>query len=201
MFKLNNAALLSLLVVLGFAGCGKKGCDTTTKTKTKKVAQSDANKFDDSDLSEFAFVESDDAAASKKLAQCGEEDCDLGDDADKSSFKTVYFNFNKNDIRVDQKSIVAEDAKLAQQAVKEGKQVVVAGHCDQLGSATYNMALSERRAQSVKDEIIRQGKVAKNDVKTVGYGNEKPVVWSDAKTRAALIKELAPNRRAELVTN
>ena len=203
MFKLNKMALLGLVIMLGLSACGKKCKDTSSKTKTKKVAQSDVvNMLEDTDLSEFAFVENDDVAA-KKLAQGDDDSESLFDDSDEKagSFKTVLFDFNKNNIRQDQQPAVAEDVKLAQQAIKEGKQIVVAGHCDQLGSATYNLALSQRRAETVKSEIVSKGNVAKNVVKTIGYGYEKPIVWSDATSRAALIKELAANRRAELVTN
>ena len=201
MFKLNKMAMLSLLIALGVAGCGKKKCKDTSKAKTKKVALSETttNLLDDADLSEFAFVESDEAA--QKMAANSDDSLDLDSADDSTSFKTVHFDFNKNNIRPDQKPLVAQDVTLAEQAVKQGKKVVIEGHCDQIGSATYNLALSERRAQSVKNELLASGKVTKGDIKTVGYGFEKPLVWSDAKTRPALIKELAPNRRAELVTN
>jgi outer membrane protein OmpA-like peptidoglycan-associated protein len=62
------------------------------------------------------------------------------------------------------------------------------------------LALSLRRAESVKHEMIDQG-IPAEAIKTVGLGYEHPVVWSDAKTRPALIKALSPNRRAEVLVN
>lgn len=125
---------------------------------------------------------------------------DSDDEGDSVVFKTVCFDINKNDIRADQKNIVDEDIKLTQQAVKEGKDVVVQGHCCQLGPDSYNLVLSQRRAEAIKKEMIRKG-VDANHIKTVGCGNEMPVVWSDAKDKKQLVQELAPNRRAEILVN
>lgn len=127
------------------------------------------------------------------------EAIELGD-ADSIVFKTVHFDLNKNELRADQKSVLEEDIKLAQQAVEEGKDVVVQGHCCQLGPDSYNLALSQRRAEAIKKEMVSRGVDAKH-VKTIGCGNEMPVVWSDAKDKKALINELAPNRRAEILVN
>lgn len=122
------------------------------------------------------------------------------DNADSMVFKTVHFDLNKNEIRADQAPILEEDIKLARQAVEEGKDVVVQGHCCQLGPDSYNLALSQRRAEAIKQEMISRGVDAKH-VKTVGCGNEMPLVWSDAQEKKALIQELAPNRRAEILIN
>ena len=81
--------------------------------------------------------------------------------------------------------------------VKTGKKVVVAGHCCPIGSASYNMSLSELRAKMIRDEMVKSG-VPEDRVKILGCGSECPIVLSDAADRAEMIKELAPNRRAEV---
>ena len=53
--------------------------------------------------------------------------------------------------------------------------VVVTGHTDTVGSMAYNQALSERRAKSVKDEMVREGLNA-GDVTTVGRNFSDPLV-------------------------
>ncbi|MBS1988206.1 OmpA family protein [Candidatus Dependentiae bacterium] len=121
-------------------------------------------------------------------------------DLDNVIFKTVHFDLNRNEIRPDQAPIVKEDIKLAQQAVLEGKDVVVQGHSCQLGPDSYNLALSQRRAEAIKKEMTAHGVDSKH-IKTVGCGNEMPIVWSDARDKKALINELAPNRRAEILIN
>ncbi|MGH6905858.1 MAG: OmpA family protein [Geminicoccaceae bacterium] len=54
-------------------------------------------------------------------------------------------------------------------------QIVVTGHTDTVGSAAYNLALSERRAAMVADELIRRG-VPATDIVTVGRGEEDLLV-------------------------
>ena len=52
----------------------------------------------------------------------------------------------------------------------------------------------------IKKEMVKNG-VQEQSIKTVGYGNEMPLVWSDKADRKELIKDLAPNRRAEVLVN
>ena len=107
---------------------------------------------------------------------------------------------NKNEIRKDQVAKIEQDSEVAKTAVEKGKKVVVQGHCCQLGSYSYNMALSQRRADTIKKEMVKRG-VDEDSIKTVGYGSEMPLVWSDKTDRKSLIDELAVNRRAEVVVN
>jgi outer membrane protein OmpA-like peptidoglycan-associated protein len=215
MIQLNRLGLLCVVMALFVAGCGKKKQET--KPSSKQVASADKiptvgdapENLLDNDLTEFAFV--DDEAAEGKDKKAGnltanleESDLEVDDQAvssdHDSSFKTVHFDFNKNSIREDQKTIVAQDVEAAKLAVDQGKKVVVEGHTCQIGSASYNLALSQRRAETVKAEMIQAGVPVEN-IKTVGRGYENPVVWSDQTDRATLIKELSPNRRSEILTN
>ena len=116
------------------------------------------------------------------------------------NFKRVQFDFNLNDIRKDQKKVVKEDCKLAKKVSAEGKNIVVHGHTCQMGAASFNLALSQKRAEAVKKEMAKNG-IPEENIKTVGYGFESPLVWSDKTERLAKIKELAPNRRAEVFAN
>lgn len=68
--------------------------------------------------------------------------------------------------------------------------VQVEGHCDERGSIEYNLALGERRAQSVKNYLTQLG-VEASRLSTISYGEEKPAV--DGHDEAAWAK----NRRAE----
>ena len=51
--------------------------------------------------------------------------------------------------------------------------VTVEGHCDERGTAEYNLALGDRRAQTVKNYMVSLG-IAADRLKTVSYGNEFP---------------------------
>lgn len=75
--------------------------------------------------------------------------------------------------------------------------VVISGYADRLGSDKYNLKLSERRANAVKDYLVSKG-VAANRLNAVGKGEANPVVECNDKKRADLIKCLEPNRRVEV---
>ena len=176
---------------------------------------------DNESVNEFAFIDDEDLADEKNLVVSA-EDLDktskekskalasaaagsnellaTAEDAALDSelgFKRVQFDFNKNSIRKDQSPVVAADIDAAKKAVAQGKKVVVQGHTCQMGAAAYNMALSQRRAEAVKSQMVHAG-IDSELVKTVGYGYEQPLVWSDATERTQRIKELSPNRRAEV---
>jgi outer membrane protein OmpA-like peptidoglycan-associated protein len=223
---MKKISLLALALIVVFAGCGKKKCDKAKKNQveeTKTVAdnsdipvlsQETENLVDSGDVSDFAFVD-DDAVENKKLSEVKEvapvatnqqEYALVDNDSDEEeaesdvSLKAINFDLNKNSIRRDQVASLDKDCEVAKSVVKDGKKVVVQGHCCQLGSYSYNMALSQRRADVVKNEMAKRG-VPSDSIKTVGCGNEIPLVWSNKTDRASLIKELAPNRRAEIILN
>ncbi len=77
--------------------------------------------------------------------------------------------------------------------------VVISGYTDRLGSDKYNLKLSERRANAVKDYLVSKG-VAANRLNAVGKGESNPVAECNDKKqkRADLIKCLEPNRRVEV---
>ena len=213
MEKLNRLALLAAVMVIFVAGCGKK--DKKGAGDHKKVAsnaiptlkEETENLFDDRDVSELAFVDDELTEGKSKSTALASNGLEVdrseiaAQDADHAAayaFKVVQFSFNKNDIRADQRGVVGEDVELARNVVKDGKDVIVEGHTCQIGSAGYNLALSQRRAESVKEAMVSNG-VPAESIKTIGLGYERPLVWSDARDRQAMIKELSPNRRAELL--
>ena len=75
--------------------------------------------------------------------------------------------------------------------------VVITGYTDRLGSDAYNLALSQRRADAVKDYLVRKGVEAAR-LNASGRGKANPVVQCGDRDRAALIRCLEPNRRVEV---
>ncbi len=79
--------------------------------------------------------------------------------------------------------------------------VKVAGYTDQIGSESYNLALSDRRANTVREQLVSDG-VPAGQITAQGYGmSNLKVTAADcahAKSRAALIECYQPNRRVEV---
>lgn len=75
--------------------------------------------------------------------------------------------------------------------------VRITGHSDRIGSEKANMALSKRRAESVRDYLAQRGIAAEKIIAT-GLGPYRPVVPCDGESGQALIDCLAPNRRVEI---
>ncbi|MCK4650742.1 OmpA family protein [Candidatus Babeliales bacterium] len=173
--------------------------------------------LDDDSISEFAFVDekeqgdvedffddiqNEESAENTKHETDNEfeEEFDVAwEDEEQMAeeFQTVLFDLNKNSIREDQKDNINKNINMAKKLVQDGKKIVIGGHGCQLGSPSYNLVLSERRAQVIKKEMIKEG-IAEENIKTVGYGQEMPVAWTDKTDKEFVIKELAPNRRAEI---
>lgn len=173
--------------------------------------------FDD-DIAEFALV--DEAAADAKTptseatakAEEAVADEDVTnefswiDDEDKreQSLKTVYFDFDKYAIKQDQEVVVEHDVQVLKQTIadaeKAGKKVtaVVEGHaCHSAGSASYNLALSEKRAKVLKDRLVGAG-MPSDQIKVVGRGQECPAIGKDGKPVTGTREQQWQNRRDEI---
>ena len=113
-----------------------------------------------------------------------------GSGADAGGIKTtIYFDFDSSEIRSEfTSSIVAHGRRLgADHTLK----VRLEGNTDERGSAEYNIALGERRAQAVKRALLLQG-ATESQLSTVSYGEERPV--APGHDEAAW----AQNRRVEI---
>jgi peptidoglycan-associated lipoprotein len=90
----------------------------------------------------------------------------------KSMFDDVRFDFDKSEVREDGRQtcrVVADYLKKNPRA-----KLLIEGHCDERGTAEYNMALGERRATAVMTYLVSLG-VSKAGLSTVSFGKEKPL--------------------------
>ncbi len=122
------------------------------------------------------------------------------EDEDFEEFDRIQFEFNRDKPQKDQQGILKKNCLKASSAIKQGKDVVISGHTCQMGSASYNLALSQKRAEAVKAEMVKND-IPADKIKTLGAGYESPLVWSDKTNRIEKIRELSPNRRAEITLN
>lgn len=88
--------------------------------------------------------------------------------------QTIYFDFDRAVIRDDQKPNMRANAN-AVASHDEWRVIVVEGNTDERGTEEYNLALGERRANSVKQYLVNAG-VSASRVDTVSFGESKPAV-------------------------
>ena len=103
---------------------------------------------------------------------------------------TIRFEYDSSEIKAEYQPIIASEAK--QLAGNRHLQLRLEGNTDERGSAEYNIALGERRAQAVKKALLLLG-ANDNQLTTVSYGEERPV--ADGHDDAAW----AQNRRVDIV--
>lgn len=90
-----------------------------------------------------------------------------------SPLKDVFFDFDKSTIRGDAKSNLNEDLRWLN--ANPAAQITIEGHCDERGTAEYNLGLGERRAKAAQDYLVAAGINVKR-LKTVSFGKERPFV-------------------------
>jgi OmpA-OmpF porin, OOP family len=101
----------------------------------------------------------------------------------------VNFDFDKWTIRRDASDILVEAANILRD--EPGVDVSVDGHTDARGTDEYNDRLSERRARTVRDHLVRLG-VEESRLRTQGFGESRPVATNETE------EGRAQNRRVEL---
>jgi peptidoglycan-associated lipoprotein len=85
--------------------------------------------------------------------------------------KNVYFGFDDSTLTRKARQILAEKADFLRS--HPDVEVVIEGHCDERGTKEYNMALGQRRAQSIKNFLVNAG-IDPDRLETVSYGEERP---------------------------
>jgi peptidoglycan-associated lipoprotein len=87
----------------------------------------------------------------------------------------IYFNYDQSDLTSLQLATLQKDASLLRTILADFPQakIVIEGHCDERGSAEYNLALGDRRAQRVVRSLSEIG-VPIDRIETVSYGKEQP---------------------------
>ncbi len=98
----------------------------------------------------------------------------------------IFFDFDKSDIRADAADVLKKNAEML--GLYPEAKVLIEGHCCEIGTAEYNLALGERRAKAAHDYLVMLG-ISTTRLSTVSYGEERPL---DP-------KDLKKNRRCEFI--
>lgn len=84
----------------------------------------------------------------------------------------VFFDLDKYNLSSEARGTLERQAAWLKKY--SGVTISVEGHCDERGTREYNLALGERRANSVKDYLVALG-ISPGRIKTLSYGKERPV--------------------------
>jgi len=104
--------------------------------------------------------------------------------------KDIYFGYDKYEIRREDEEILKENAAFLKKNPK--MKIQIEGHCDDRGTAEYNLALGERRANHTKRYLVSLG-ITSDRISTISYGEERPLDPSNNE------EAWAKNRRAHIV--
>jgi peptidoglycan-associated lipoprotein len=88
----------------------------------------------------------------------------------------AYFDYDQHTLRPDAVKALQGDSTELRDILKDypNYKLTIEGHCDERGSAEYNMALGEKRAESAKDYLVQVG-IPGPQLAVISYGKEKPV--------------------------
>jgi peptidoglycan-associated lipoprotein len=95
------------------------------------------------------------------------------------ALKSIFFAFDKSDIRPGDAKVL--DATAAYLKANPSQLVLIEGHCDERGTAEYNLALGERRAKAAMNYLVSNG-IEAGRITTISYGKERPVCNERAET-------------------
>jgi peptidoglycan-associated lipoprotein len=113
-----------------------------------------------------------------------------------SRIEDAYFDYDQHNLRADAIKALEADSTELRDILKDypAYKLTIEGHCDERGSAEYNMALGQERADSAKGYLVQVG-IPSAQLSTVSYGKEKPMC--DTHDEACWQK----NRRVHIVAD
>jgi len=150
-----------LVLVLGLlAACG------TTDVKDEDMAVVEDRSITDMDDDEAA------AARARAAEEARAGRTALDDPASPLSQRSIYFDFDSDAIRSEYRPVV--EAHASYLADHPNTMMTLEGNTDERGSREYNLALGERRAESVKRQMVLLGASA-GQIRVVSYGEERPI--------------------------
>lgn len=102
----------------------------------------------------------------------------------------IFFDFDKHNIKSEYRIVLEANADLLME--RTDAVLVIEGHCDERGTAEYNLALGEKRAKAAMDFFLAYG-IAADRLSMISYGEERPFDYGHDDDAWAM------NRRAHMV--
>ncbi len=166
--KFTNLVLLGLIVTVAVSGCRKRPTPLTVLP---------GSKFGNvPDVPPSPPISSDTNAGTGTLTGTPQPGPDAFANYTRNAeiFKadTVYFDFDSSAVKASERSKIGHVADYMKGHTADA--LSVEGHCDERGTEEYNRALGDRRANALRDELIKQG-VDGSHVLTTSFGKDRPV--------------------------
>ena len=185
-----NLTFVGIFVVLIFGltiftGCAeKKSVVTNSAAQEQEVApaQKAAQTTDASKLSDTINPKNDTTGGQSASVETTA--------TPETSVRDINFDFDSSIILPDAREILKANADFLLK--NRAATIVIEGHCDERGTAEYNMALGQRRAQETKKYLVNLG-IKESTIRTISYGEERPL--DPGNTEEAWAK----NRRAHFL--
>lgn len=165
------APLLVALIAVFLPGCGPKRPPNLSSATGAKGSDRAA-----SPEGEGTTTRIDDGAGTRSLDRgglAGEDIPSGGVDAttEGGPLDDVYFEFDRYVVTDAARAVLARHAEWLK--ARPAAKVTVEGHCDERGTTEYNLALGDKRARAVRDELVRLG-VGAERLQAISLGKERP---------------------------
>lgn len=158
----NTKYLLVALVALGLISCSPK-----KQVQQEPVAMQEEDVMETAEIEEPEFEE-------PETIEIIEPEIGSGEFERFPGIEDSHFAFDKYNLTNRAKEILAENARILKQ--NPDYEVLVEGHCDERGTIEYNIALGQKRADTVRSYYMQLGVPARNII-TLSYGKEKPLCY------------------------
>lgn len=171
------------LILVAFLAAFLLGCETIQEQEGEVAVEDQGRPLEEEREADqaqaYAAVEEERAAISR-----------LDDPDSPLSVRIIYFDYDSSEVRPEYRSTV--EAHAAYLADNPNVNVTLEGHADERGSREYNLALGERRSQSIKRQMTLLG-ASNNQIRMVSYGEERPAVEGHDESA------WSQNRRVEII--
>ncbi len=171
--------------------------ETDSNDNQIQVVEEEAGEMDSSELEDEMLASTSLNADDTKSD--AEEDAGKGSDKETGvsqkklvELQKVYFDYDSSDIKNDARDVLQVNAEIIQNDISGD--ILIEGHCDERGTDEYNLALGQRRAESVKRYLVTFG-ISDMKLTTISYGETKPEVDGHDESawrlnRRAVLKEI-----------
>ena len=157
----------------------------TTSSKEENMEKDDNFKVEDQTTPKDDYQTLDSAAQAEALDKANQA-------AEVEVQDRIFFGDNSAELTEESKKILAVQTEWLKS--DDSIKITIEGHCDERGTREYNIALGEKRANSAKKYLLKNG-ISKARIKTVSYGKERPAYFGAGED------VMSKNRRAVTVAN